>query len=42
VGGYVAVTVCLIGATILTHLYAGTPSAGNKAAVFFIFGIIVV
>jgi hypothetical protein len=42
VGGYFAVTIGLIGATILTKLFAGTDTAGNKAATFFIFWIIVV
>jgi hypothetical protein len=42
VGGYAAVTIGLIGATILTKIFAGTQTAGNKAAVFFIFWIIVV
>ncbi|KAF2806030.1 general substrate transporter [Mytilinidion resinicola] len=41
ISGYAGVLVCLIGATVLTKLYAGTASAGSKAAVFFIFGIIV-
>ena len=40
--GYTAVTIGLIGATVLTKLYAGTDSAGNKAACFFIFWIIAV
>jgi hypothetical protein len=41
-GGYIAVTIGLIGASVLTKLYAGTPTIGNKAATFFIFWIIVV
>ena len=32
----------LTGATVLTKFYAGTNTAGNKAAVFFIFWIIAV
>ncbi|KAL5324740.1 hypothetical protein ACEPPN_009288 [Leptodophora sp. 'Broadleaf-Isolate-01'] len=41
-GGYFAVTIGLIGATILTKLFAGTDTAGNRASTFFIFWIIVV
>ncbi|KAI0136171.1 general substrate transporter [Xylariales sp. AK1849] len=40
-GGYIGVTIGLLGATILTKFFAGTESADNKAAVFFIFWIIV-
>ncbi|KAF7557364.1 hypothetical protein G7Z17_g637 [Cylindrodendrum hubeiense] len=42
VGGYIGVVIGLVGATVLTKIYAGTETAGNKAAVFFIFWIIVV
>lgn len=42
VGGYIAVTCGLIGSTVLTKLYGGTDSPGNRAATFFIFSIIVV